>query len=246
MALTPKTRIEHFLARIAGDPATILTPITRIEMFLQRIIDVLSGGGGGGEVTPASIVTATGQMDAMQKGQTRANLNAVAATNPEVRGSIGITGYGDTHDQIYAELDDPAAGRPPVLVLGDSESDNPIIVRGIDDPISATDAANKNYVDLLKPVVTTVSGSTPTIAAEDNHIYECGELTSLTVTAFDNPGSFILRFISGATATTTTLPAGMVFPEAFAPEANTRYEINCVDGYALAVGWPYTPPAVEE
>ena len=96
------------------------------------------------------------------------------------------------------------------------------------------------------PTTTAVTGATPTIAAEDNHIYECGELTSLTVTAIDSPGSFILRFFSGATATTTTLPAGMAFPEAFTPEANTRYEINCVDGYALAVGWPYTPPAAEE
>ena len=32
------------------------------------------GGGGGGEVTPASIVTATGQMTAEQKAQTRGNL----------------------------------------------------------------------------------------------------------------------------------------------------------------------------
>ena len=97
------------------------------------------------------------------------------------------------------------------------------------------------------PTTIHVTGTTPTIAlCEDNNIYECGELTSLTVTAIDNPGSFIIRFLSGATATTTTLPAGMVFPDAFTPEANTRYEINCVDGYALAAGWPYTPPAAEE
>lgn len=99
----------------------------------------------------------------------------------------------------------------------------------------------------LKPIVTTVSGSTPIIAlCENNHIYECGECSSLTITAFDNPGSFIIHFLSGATATTTTLPAGMVFPDTFTPEANTRYEINCVDGYALVAGWPYTPPAAEE
>lgn len=97
-----------------------------------------------------------------------------------------------------------------------------------------------NYV--TKPVVTAVSGATPTIAlCEDNHIYECGELTSLTVTAIDNPASFIIRFASGATATLVTLPVGMIFPDTFTPEINTRYEINCVDGYALAVGWPYTP-----
>ena len=49
MPLNPITRVENFLARIAGDPGTVLTPITRIEKFLQRIID--TGGGGGGSVT---------------------------------------------------------------------------------------------------------------------------------------------------------------------------------------------------
>lgn len=36
------------------------------------------GGGGGGEVTPASIVTATGQMSDAQKSQTRTNLGVVS------------------------------------------------------------------------------------------------------------------------------------------------------------------------
>ena len=36
------------------------------------------GGGGGGEVTPASIVTATGQMSDAQKADTRTNLNVVS------------------------------------------------------------------------------------------------------------------------------------------------------------------------
>lgn len=40
----------------------------------------LSGGGGGGEVTPASIVTATGQMTAQQKAETRANIGATDAS----------------------------------------------------------------------------------------------------------------------------------------------------------------------
>lgn len=44
--LTPIARVEHFLARIAGDPAKVLKPKTRIEKFLQRIID--NGGGGSG------------------------------------------------------------------------------------------------------------------------------------------------------------------------------------------------------
>lgn len=77
-------------------------------------------------------------------------------------------------------------------------------------------------------------------SASANTIYNYGELTSLTVTAIANPGDFIIRFTSGATPTTTNFPASMVFPEAFSAEANTRYEINVSNGYALAVGWPTT------
>ena len=39
-----------------------------------------SGGGGSSSVTPASIVTATGQMTAQQKADTRANIGATDAS----------------------------------------------------------------------------------------------------------------------------------------------------------------------
>lgn len=79
--IPPVTREEHFLSRIAGDPtALLLEPQTRIEHFLQRIIDNGGGGGTPGEVTPASVVTATGQMSDAQKAQTRTNLGAVSTS----------------------------------------------------------------------------------------------------------------------------------------------------------------------
>ncbi|MBO5970946.1 MAG: hypothetical protein J6S14_20915 [Clostridia bacterium] len=49
--LTPVTRTENFLARIAGDDAPELEPITRTEHFLQEIID----NGGGDPITQAEI-----------------------------------------------------------------------------------------------------------------------------------------------------------------------------------------------
>ena len=48
MQLTPETRKENFLARIAGDPGKVLEPHDREEWFLQRIIDTGGAGGGGG------------------------------------------------------------------------------------------------------------------------------------------------------------------------------------------------------
>jgi hypothetical protein len=99
---------------------------------------------------------------------------------------------------------------------------------------------NKTFVEVPAVEEDLESASITLASAADNTIYEYGELTALTVTAITNPGDFIIRFTSGATATTTNFPATMKFPEAFAPEANMRYEINCSNGYALAVGWPTT------
>ena len=88
--------------------------------------------------------------------------------------------------------------------------------------------------------VVEVEGSTPTVTPAANTIYNCGTLTSLTVTDPPATGAYVIIFTSGSTATTTTIPASIIFPEAFAAEANTRYEINVEDGYAVAVGWPTT------
>lgn len=82
------------------------------------------------------------------------------------------------------------------------------------------------------PTVVSVSGSTPTLdIAENNCIYNCGELTSLTITAFDNPGKFWIWFTSGATPTTVT---GI---DNFTPEANKKYRVFVENGYATADEW---------
>lgn len=84
------------------------------------------------------------------------------------------------------------------------------------------------------PIVDAVTGTTPTIAAVDNHIYKCGEVTSLTITD-GTTGEFIVIFTSGATATVLNLPQALedMMPDGFSVEANTMYEINVRDG------WPF-------
>lgn len=88
-----------------------------------------------------------------------------------------------------------------------------------------------------KPDNVTVSGTTPTIEAAANTIYECGELASLTIDSVPANGDFTIKFISGSTPTTLTTPAGMIMPDGFAVAQNTRYEINVSDGCAVAAGW---------
>ena len=84
----------------------------------------------------------------------------------------------------------------------------------------------------ILPVTSSVSGATPTIAAADNTIYDCGELASLTVSSFPASGWFEIDFDSGSTATVLTLPADLDarMPTGFTVEANTHYEINVKKG----------------
>ena len=86
------------------------------------------------------------------------------------------------------------------------------------------------------PRVIEVDGATPSIEAEANTLYKCGTLTSLTISDFPETGMFAVIFVSGATPTTITA-TGITFPSDFAVEANTRYEINVLDGFAVVASW---------
>ena len=85
--------------------------------------------------------------------------------------------------------------------------------------------------------VVTVSGATPTITPAPNTNYKCGTLDSLTVSNPPATGAYSIVFTSGATATTTTIPATILGLEDFAAEANTLYEINVLDNRAVVGSW---------
>lgn len=102
---------------------------------------------------------------------------------------------------------------------------------------TATMGAVYTRLDKLETSTESVSGTTPTITPEANTIYQCGELSSLTITNPPATGAWSVVFTSGATATTTTIPASILGLEDFAPEANTLYEINVLDNRALIASW---------
>ena len=86
-----------------------------------------------------------------------------------------------------------------------------------------------------------VPGTTPTITPVANTIYNCGELTSLTISNPTATGAYSIVFTSGSTAPTTTIPATILGLEDFAAEANTIYEINVLDNRAVVGSWAVTP-----
>lgn len=85
--------------------------------------------------------------------------------------------------------------------------------------------------------VQTVSGTTPTITPAANTTYQCGELTSLTISNPPATGAYSIVFTSGSTATTTTIPSTILGLENFSAEANTMYEINVLDNRAVIGKW---------
>ena len=88
--------------------------------------------------------------------------------------------------------------------------------------------------------VITISETSPTIIGEANTRYNCGEIISLNLTP-PLVGTMDIRFTSGSTVTTLTVPNTIKFPEWFDPsslEVNTIYEICITDGiYAGVTSW---------
>ena len=88
--------------------------------------------------------------------------------------------------------------------------------------------------------VVTVSGSTPSITAQPNTRYVCGEVSTLSFTP-SSSGICDIRFTSGTSATILTIPNTVKFPSWFDPtslETSTIYEINVEDGvYGVVSIW---------
>ena len=107
--------------------------------------------------------------------------------------------------------------------------------------VGAASAADLSDIDNdLKTVLVTeiaVSGTTPTVAPAANKIYKCGELTSLTISNPPADGAWSVVFTSGATPTSTTIPATILGLESFAASADTLYEINVLDNRAVVGSW---------
>lgn len=88
--------------------------------------------------------------------------------------------------------------------------------------------------------VVAVSGTTPTITPAANTIYNCGELTSLTISNPPATGAYSIVFTSGATATDLSIPQTLLMPDGFTVEANTLYEINVLANRAVVGSWAVT------
>lgn len=85
--------------------------------------------------------------------------------------------------------------------------------------------------------VVNVSGSNPSITAEYNKRYVCGEVATLTITPAAQGCTDVL-FTSGTTPTVLSLPQTVKMPAWFTVEASKTYEISILDGiYGAVMSW---------
>lgn len=93
-------------------------------------------------------------------------------------------------------------------------------------------------VDSYDSLVVNVTGTDPVITGSPSYRYNCGEVTSLTVTP-PSSGTIDIIFTSGTTPTVLDLPQTVKMPSWWiGVEANTTYEMCITDGvYCGVMSW---------
>ncbi|MEG0808134.1 MAG: hypothetical protein RR410_07265, partial [Alistipes sp.] len=87
-------------------------------------------------------------------------------------------------------------------------------------------------------VVENITAATATLNVVGGHTYLCGEMTALTLATVENaPREAVIRFTSGAVATTLSLPATLKVVGYAKPAVNQSYEISIRQGAAVIVNF---------
>lgn len=105
--------------------------------------------------------------------------------------------------------------------------------------INGTSILSNGVANIPLPKTVAVTGTAPTITAQADTRYVCGEVASLD---FTPPASGIcdVVFTSGSTPTVLTVPSTVKWANGFDPtslDADTTYELNIMDGLGVAGAW---------
>ena len=213
------------LANVGGEPQKLTVTVTHssgVYSADKTFSDIVAANTAKADIV---VVYSTKKFHPIYVGSSYADfvyLEAYSTDKAFKIEQLRATSSGWTYSEVFS------------AVLPWSDADN-----GQSPVVDGSGHYNLVKLEAASTVVTDLSSTSITLAsAAANTIYEYGELSALTVTAATATGDFIIRFTSGSTATTTNFPASMVFPEAFAAEVSTRYEINVSNGYALVASWP--------
>ena len=240
----PQSRNEAILQNMLGAENELTEPESRIEDLLQQLLEAWEnldpggGGGGGGSgedggyytpsVSEAGVLSWTASksgMPSVADANVKGPQGATGATGPQgPQGNPGANGTNGTDGTTFT----PAVSSAGVISWtndGDKQNPTPVDLAA---PV----------IQAVSPAVTTVTGTTPSIALADNTIFSAGTLTSLTVTGSLNEGQIaVIVFTSGSTATQLTVPSAIKMPDSFAVEANRTYEISIMGSRGAVQSW---------
>lgn len=127
------------------------------------------------------------------------------------------------------------------LAKASGDSTQPQSDNTVGEYTSEAKTAIKNMLGVIDgggTISETITGTDPTITAQNNFRYMCGELYTLNFTPCVS-GVCEVIFTSGATPTVLTLPDTVRMPTWWTGvEANTTYEISIIDGvYGAVMSW---------
>ena len=203
---------SKWLEKGQEDPTNVYSNnVNTVVMIARPDLGALAAAGGGGGGSDNAVLYTAQTLTTAQKQQARQNINAGTYSKAE-------------------------SGIP--------KTD---LAQGVQDSLDLADSALQSHQDISGKAdkvqtVTVTTGGAVTQALDAGKIYVfSGSLTSLTLT-FNAPATgdlaqyhFILT--EGSTAFDPVLPNGVVLPDNHTWEADTRYEVDILDGYAVVVGW---------
>lgn len=106
---------------------------------------------------------------------------------------------------------------------------------------AAQDEIDAGKADKVQEVTVATDGAVSQALDAGKVYHFTGALTDLTLTlnaaAAGQQAQYHFDFVSGSTAPTVTIPASVTMPDGWTVEASKRYEIDILDGYAVAQGW---------
>ena len=180
---------------------------------------------------PSGGIPKTDLASAVQTSLGKADTALQSISSSDVTSALGYTPYNSTNPNGYTSNVGTITG---ITMNGASKGTSGVVDLGtvITSHQDISGKANK---------ISVVQTSTSTIEINSNTFYKFGEVASLNITLTsitDNTiyNEYMFEFVSGATATTLTLPDTIKWLETPTIDANKIYQCSIVDNIGLLVG----------
>lgn len=249
--------LTGYTAPTSGSRPSQVAATDTINEAMSKLQGQINEGGGGGGGTVNAVLYTAQTLSTSEKAQARTNIGAgtyskpldgipgtdlasgvipsVPSASSSTPQALGTAAAGSSTD--YSRADHVHAMPTARNVGAIPEPDSPAVGSA---PVWDGLLWSAKVLDTAEVTVSTAGAVTQ--ALDPGKMYHfSGALTSLTLT-FNTPATgqlaqYHFDFTEGSTAFDPTLPNGVVLPDSHTWEADTRYEVDILNGYAVVVGW---------